>query len=220
MAARRKGRSGAKVLSKQDFEDELVVDVKPAKAANDLGATKKVEAPAGDFFPPGFEDPKLPPVKDSELVTYFLQTDLRGFRLYEPHAVKYLHSGFRAVIVGPPTFIFDKPVTKLVGRMRGDHFTRAVVWAKSNVVADLHNRYKLAGGGTPIERERALKRYTKARQLLVAHHEKLALLEKEVEESAVALVERFGKGPLIIDGETWDPSYVREQVYWKRRHVP
>lgn len=212
MPARRKGASPrAKVLTKRDFE--VVPTEKPANDASGAGKA----GPEEDFFPPGFEDPELPPVKESDLVTYFLQTDKRGFKDYEPHAVKYLHSGFRAVIVGPPTFTFDKPVTKLVGRVRGDHFQRAVVWAKSDVVSDLHNRYKLAGGGTPKEREKAIQRYTKAKATLAAHIEKMAQLEKELEEAGVGLLERFGKGPLVIEGETYDPSYVRERVYWKKR---
>lgn len=217
MPARRKGvsaRTRAKVLSKKDLV--VLSGDETGKPANGNGATKV--GPEEDFFPSGFEDPELPPVKDSDLTTYFLQTDKRGFEPYEKHAVKYLHQGFRAVIVGPPTFTFDRPAAKLVGRVRGDHFQRAVVWAKSDVVQDLHNRYKLAGGGTPQEREKAIKRYVKAKAVLAAQMEKLVLLEKEVEEASVGLLERFGKGPLVIEGETYDPSYVRERVYWKKRN--
>lgn len=217
MPARRRGvssRTRTKVLTKKKLE--LVPS--EGEAANETsGATPT--GPEEDFFPPGFEDPELPPVKESDLVTYFLQTDKRGFEPYEKHATRYLHSGYRAVLVGPPTFVFDKPVAKLVGRVRGDHFQRAVAWAKSDVVQDLHNRYKLAGGGTPKEREQSVKRYLKAKATLEAHLEKLVQLEREVEDASVGLLLRFGKGPLVIEGETYDPSYVRERVYWKKRNT-
>lgn len=211
MAARRKGRSaGGRSYSKKGVEAE-----KAALSTSDQPAEKPGEQ--DDFFPPGFQTPELPPVKEGDEVTFFLQTDKKGLELYAPHAKRYHHSGFRAVVVGPSTFKFDKPIARLVGRVRGDHFQKAVAWAKSNVVNDLHARYLLAGGGTPAEREKTMKRYVRAKVALVRHDEKRDALEREVELASVALVERFGKGPLDIEGSTYDPSYVREKVYWKKR---
>jgi hypothetical protein len=218
MAVRRKGRSAGGRSLAGARKKSLVSQVVAEAAANDV-------LPAGtpgdteDFFPPGFQTPELPPAKEGDLVTYFVQTDKKGLELYAPHAARYHQAGFRAVIVGPSTFTFDKPIARLVGRVRGDHFQKAVAWAKSNVVKDLHSRYLVAGGGKPEERMRTLKRYVKARQALVAHDEKRDALEKELEAASVGLVERFGKGPLEIEGATHDPSYVREKVYWKKRHV-
>lgn len=171
-----------------------------------------------DFFPPGFgDDIVLPPVKEGDVVTYFVNADKKGLELYSQHALKYHHDGFRAVMLGPPTFTFDKPAVVLIGRARGDHFLRAVEWCKSNPLKDLHSRFLLAGGGTPAQREAAVARYERARAALRAHDERRAKLEEAIDEAAVGLVERFGKAAVHIEGHLCDPTYVREKVYWKRR---
>lgn len=178
----------------------------------------KAASSSADFFPPGFgEGIELPPVKEGDLVTYFVNADKKGLDLYAPHAVKYHHDGYRAVLLGPSTFTFDKPAVRLVGKARGDHFAKAVEWAKANPIKDLHAKYLLAGGGTPAAREQAMRRYERAKAVLLAHDAKRAALEAAIDEAAVGLVERFGKGPLEIEGAVHDPSYVREKVYWKRR---
>jgi hypothetical protein len=175
------------------------------------------KAPA-DFFPPGFgEDIELPPVKEGDVVTYFVNADKKGLELYGQHAIKYHHDGYRAVMLGPPTFTFDRAAVALVGRARGDHFLKAVEWAKSNPLKDLHAKYLLAGGGTPAQREAVLRKYERAKTALAAHDEKRKALEDALDEASVALVERFGKSPLQLDGALHDPTYVRERVYWKKR---
>lgn len=191
------------------------------KARGSEEADKPVKAngkhPA-DFFPPGFgEDIVLPAVKESDVVTYFVNADKKGLELYGPHAMKYHHDGFRAVLLGPPTFTFDKDAVTLVGRARGDHFQKAVEWAKGNPLKDLHAKYLLAGGGTPAQREAAVQRYERAREALRKHDEKRLELEAAIEAASVGLVERFGRAPLQLEGALHDPTYVREKVYWKRR---
>lgn len=178
----------------------------------------KAEASA-EFFPSGFElaVPVQPAPGSEHLVTYFLLTDKKGLEPYVLHAARYHHDGYRATVVGPPTFSFDKPIVRLVGRLVGDHFATGVEWARSNPIKELHGKYLIAGGGTARERERTLQKYLRAREALVAHDEKRKALEAAIDEAAVALVERFGKGPLEIDGATHDPSYVRDKVYWKKR---
>lgn len=171
-----------------------------------------------DFFPPGFGgDIVLPATKESDVVTYFVNADKKGLELYSPHAIKYHHDGYRAVLLGPPTFTFDKAAVTLVGRARGDHFQKAVAWAKSNPLIDLHARFLLAGGGTPAQREAALAKYERAKRALQAHDEKRVALEEAIDAAAIGLVERFGKAPLQIDGHLHDPTYVREKIYFKRR---
>lgn len=181
------------------------------------GAHVNGKAPA-DFFPPGFGDGiVLPEVKEGDVVTYFVNADKKGLELYGPHALKYHHDGFRAVLLGPGTFTFDKAAVVLVGRARGDHFLRAVEWCKSNPLKDLHAKYLLAGGGTPAQRELAVSKYERARAALRAHDEKRIRLEEAIDEASVGLVERFGKSPVNLEGALCDPTYVREKVYWKKR---
>lgn len=172
--------------------------------------------PAGEFLPPGFEVEVRKPV-DGKLVTYFVEADKRGISRYVTVASKYFHDSFRAVLLAHSGLVFDRASAKLVGRLEGDQFDRAVEWAKRNVLDEYHARFLLQGGGAPREREAVIKKYMQVRAQIAEQVEKLHGLERELEKASVALVERFGRAPVAMDGFVYDPSYAREKIFWKRR---
>jgi hypothetical protein len=187
-----------------------------SKVASAASGPLNGATPSGDFLPPGFSL-EVPAVSDEDRVTYFLQSDRRGIVPYLPAVTKHYQEGFRAVLVGPPHLIFESRNTTLVGRAKGDQYEKGVEWVKSNVLKELHQQYLISGGGTAKEREEALKKYQKARDALHQHDVRRMEMQNRLDEASIGLVLRFGKQPLVMDGVTYDPSYARSSVYWKRR---
>lgn len=174
--------------------------------------------PEGDFLPPGFQFESKPEKVDSSLSTYFLHTEKRGLARYLPAAVKQFQKGFRAVFVTKAPIVFDRRSARVAGRVVGDHFDAALPWAKRSIIDELQQRYVLSGGGTERERERVAKRFFRLLHQRDEWIAKLEQAEKELEESSIEMVLRYGAKPIVLDGRTLDAcSAAGDKVFWRSR---
>lgn len=224
MASRRHGsasRARAKALNgKTVLGRERSAGAVPRSSTQSLGSN----AAGGAFVPSGYAEAKasvarVAPLDDEGLRTYFLVGDKRGIDVYEPiaQAGKHFREGFRGVFVAGEGLAFDNRSARLVGVVEGDDFEAGLAWAKSNVLDELHADYLRSGGGTAEDRRKCLRAFVHAKAAVERQRRELSTLEDRLHEASVALVRRFGKAPLEIEGQTWDPSYARTRVYWKPR---
>jgi hypothetical protein len=188
------------------------------KAKRSLPAAE-APAPVGDFLPPGFSAELKAEEIDGEITTYFLHTEKRGLSKYLTTALKHYHRGFRAVLVTKAPLIFDQPSARVAGRLAGDHYETAVLWAKRSILEELHHRYVLTGGGSMRDRERTMTRYFSVKEKVEQIEEKLSEADKLLDQASIDMVLRFGtKFVLQEEGVTLDACYgPGDKVYWRSR---
>lgn len=173
----------------------------------------------GDYFPPRFSFQFDASKVNPELVTFFLtSSDARAGKHFEKLATNWFQQGFRMVLVGKADLVSDpKYRDKVVGRLTGDHFNEAIAWLRTNILDELALVFHENGGGTAEEREQALSHYADMALELEQHQKELERISREMDRASEALVMRFGRQELTMNGATWDPCYAKEKVYWKKR---
>lgn len=213
MAARREVSSKGKVRSSRKARVPGKVSTALPESKNGSPGTE------ADFLPPGFSLEELKASEaNGELTTYFLHTEKRGLARYLPAALKHFQRGFRAVLVTKVKLVFDQRNARVAGRLSGDHFEDACVWAKRTVIDDLQDRYVLGGGGTSRERARTARRFAAAMKARDDLEERRKRAEEELEQASIELVLRFGRKSYPLDGVTLDASHgPGDKVYWRAR---
>lgn len=134
-----------------------------------------------------------------------------------PKVKDSLRDGYRLIL------LTDKALTKkelsgvnVIFKAPRDEFEHAKTWVKSNPVDELHGEF-LTKRSTPLQRERALDDWDETRQEVALLEKELEQAKARLEKAARKLVKVFGKSPISIDGQIYDPSYSKEHVFYQKR---
>lgn len=151
--------------------------------------------------------------------TYLLAGQHKVLSKYCELADWHLHHKARAVCVvsrkaDPP------PAHTIVQELEGDKRKDYIEWATRNRLDELFLEHHELDRHDKRGQKRAIERWKQARQDRAEAQRKLKRAEKREYAANAALVRFFGRGPIVIDGVTYDPSHTYETVYYVPRRGP
>jgi hypothetical protein len=100
---------------------------------------------------------------------------------------------------------------------QGDCFQDIVPWVSTNIVNELHTEFLQSKRPGPARRTAILKALIEGREAVAEAEAELAKAKSTLESRSRTVVRNFGKGCIQINGDTYDPSHIRENVMFLKR---
>lgn len=147
--------------------------------------------------------------------TYRLLGNSRLLDALKDEAFKFYRLRERAVVVYDTA---EPPEALILDRFTGDRFDHFVnVWASQSRLDELQAEYLVSGEVNDKSSKAALELYRKAKDRRAEAETSLVKAQELEYSRAEELVKNFGRGPLVIDGKTYDPSFRGETVFYIQR---
>lgn len=138
--------------------------------------------------------------------------------LSELAGVEYYYSrGFRAVICARKFTEDELESITVLAKWRADRRKDLISWADSNTLKDLHEEFLTLKRPTERAKQKAIDAWKRLKAETAAKRDELAVASASEAAAARKMVTIFGKSPVSIEGEIWDPSFIRETVIYLKR---
>lgn len=136
-----------------------------------------------------------------------------------PRTLQAIRSRFRLVILTGTAIAPEEAMgCEVLDHYQGDCFEDWQNWATRTAMDEVVVEHMaLKKLPTPSQKKRAIASWLRAQQSLKDAERDVLRAKANVEKRSRTMLKTFGRGPVNVEGDLYDPSFIRESIVYLRR---